>query len=153
KATPRPRTAAASLVPSAVRKTTVPWSTTKLIGKMSGCSLIDTAKRPTWADRSRFQHTSGSWIVMPVLVSVVMLRRCARAPSAGRDLGPRRVAPLRDDEGGDHPEHPGVVLRMSEDVAVPHPRAGLRGVDEHGVALAGGHGHGVLGGRCGQREA
>jgi len=57
------------------------------------------------------------------------------------------------DERGHHPEHAAGVLGVGEDVAVPHPRAGLRGMDEHGVALARGHRDGVFLRRVGERIA
>ena len=48
----------------------------------------------------------------------------------------RRTDRLLDDQRGHHPEHPGVRLDVVEDVAVPDPRAGPGGLEQHGVALA-----------------
>ena len=52
-----PSTAAASFVPSAVLNTRLPWSTMWFTGKMSGRFMIDTASRPTSAERSNAQHS------------------------------------------------------------------------------------------------
>src|SRR3546814_11742526 len=48
----------------------------------------------------------------------------------------RRRDLLLDDEGGDHAEHAGVKLDVGEDVAVPHPGAGLVELEQHRVDLA-----------------
>ncbi len=59
KATGVSPSAAASLVPSPVRKTSVPWSTVKFMGKMSGWSSTQRANRPRDTPRSNAQH---SWM-------------------------------------------------------------------------------------------
>src|SRR6185437_13569385 len=122
--------APASLAPSAVRKTTVPWSTTKLTGKISGRSAIETASRPTCWDRSNAQQAFAGRSVAPEPGS---------SANMGRTLGRQHQAsvgpngPPSVDEGSPNDsskEHPSGNAGRSEPMQ-SMPSDDRQGVIEH----------------------
>ena len=111
-------------------------------------SRLDRAKSPFRAVARRFtlpfrplaidpQGSQTTQAAGPAAVFVSLLSR-GRRRSGGGYLALASLCLRLDDQRGDHAEHAGRALGVVEDVAVPRPHAGLVGLVQHGVALAGG---------------
>ena len=77
------------------------------------------------------------------LRSLAPLCHDAQASTCGVVLGMRTPSPNETDsllhhKSGHHADHALIGFRVTEDVAVPGPRPGVVGVDEHREALTGG---------------